>query len=503
MLSDPEFISLVKASYEKNLFCIEYILDEKVNEFANQLKGANDEYLSARADDILDVYGKVLDRLIGIKISSFDNIPSHSILVSESLNPSDAILLSKYSIKALVLHQGGKNSHLSILARTYSIPLVFGINNVINILETGETVIVDGNDARIIVNPDEDTIKNYQSILQTQTNRKKELSAFVSKKALSKDGTQLSFYANIGSVEDAKLALENGATGIGLFRTEFLFMDNATKSRSIIDEEEQVKTYKEVLQIMQDKPVTIRTLDAGGDKIIDATGMPSDIEKNPLLGLRAIRFCLNRTDIFKTQLRALYRASIYGNLKIMIPLITTVEQLQQTKQLITEVQNELTRNNISFKKDVPLGIMIETPSASVIADILAQDCDFFSIGTNDLTQYMLCVDRENEAVAKLFQELNPAVLRQIQYTFNSGQAASIPVSVCGEMASRPLTLLPLLGIGITTFSMSPTKISEAKEFVSQFDYTTIQALAKKTALCSTSAEVESLVARCISTNSAN
>jgi len=502
MLSDPEFISLVKASYEKNLLCIEYILDQKVNEFANQLKSAHDEYLSARAEDILDVYGKVLDYLLKIKTSAFDSIPQNSILVAESLNPSDAILLSKYSLKALVLHQGGKNSHLSILARTYSIPLVFGITNVVNMLKTGSYAIVDGTNANIFTDPDEKTIKKYQILLENENNRKKKLNAFASKPAVTKDGVSFLFYANIGSVEDAKMALQNGATGIGLFRTEFLFMDSATKSRAVIDEEEQFETYKQVLQIMQDKPVTIRTLDAGGDKVIEATGMPTGIEKNPLLGWRAIRFCLDRTDIFKTQLRALYRASVFGNLKIMIPLISTVEQLVQTKQIIKEVQTDLKRDNIQFKEDVPLGIMIETPSASVMADIFAQQCDFFSIGTNDLTQYMLCVDRENETVSKLFQELNPSVLRQIQYTFSSAQKAAIPVSVCGEMTSHPLTILPLLATGIKTLSMSPTKISETKEFISQFNYTTILELEKKLAHCSTSTEVESIVAKCISENSA-
>ncbi|OJF75851.1 MAG: phosphoenolpyruvate--protein phosphotransferase [Treponema sp. CETP13] len=497
MLSDPEFILLVKASYEKSLVCIEYILEQKVTEFANQLKMANDEYLSARADDILDVYGKVLNILTNTPETSFEQIPPNSILVADSLNPSDAIFLFKSSIKALILKEGGTNSHLSILARTYNIPLVFGIKNILTYIESGNTVIVDGNEALVFVSPNTQTIETYAKKITTENNRKNNLRSFILQNACTKDNISLSFYANIGSIDDAKLSAENGADGIGLFRTEFLFMSNATTNGLIISEEKQFETYKKVLEIMKDKPVTIRTLDAGGDKLIEAEGMPSNNEKNPLLGWRAIRFCLDRTDIFKTQLRALYRASVFGYLKIMIPLITTVEQLDFTKELIREVQEELTLEKIPFNANVPVGIMIETPSATILADIFAQKCDFFSIGTNDLTQYILCVDRENQAVSNLFQELNPAVLRQIEYTFLTSQKAKIPLSVCGEMASRSKTILPLIAMGIKDFSMSPAKLSETKEFISHFSYTTITSLKEKIQKCSTAAQVEDIVSECI------
>ncbi|HZK20480.1 MAG TPA: putative PEP-binding protein, partial [Treponemataceae bacterium] len=301
-------------------------------------------------------------------------------------------------------------------------------------------------------------------------------------------------------LEDAHKAIECGAAGIGLFRTEFLFINKASKTSLLMSENEQFEIYKEVLQIMSDKPVTIRTLDAGADKIINAKGMPSGNEKNPLLGWRAIRFSLDRKDIFKTQIRALYRASVFGNLKIMIPLITHVEQLQKTKQLINEVQEELTLQNIAFNKNIPLGIMIETPSASIMSDVFAHQCDFFSLGTNDLTQYLLCVDRENTIVSNLFQELNPAVLRQIQYTILSANAASIPISVCGEMASNLQNLLLLLGMGIRTLSITPTKISEAKEFISCLRYTDLVALAKRIPLCATTADVQTIITTFLNEN---
>lgn len=492
MLSDPDFLSQVKLFFTESLFNIEYVLSSKVNEFADKLRISGDPYLTERASDIVDVYEKVLDKLTKYIPFSFDHIPPDSILVAESLSPSDSYILSKYSISALVLQNGGLNSHLSILARTYGIPLVFGLENISYLISNNDFLIVDGVQGKVFSHPDEETIGNYKIKFSKEASYKAELAKFTKRSAVTADGTAISIFANIGTVEEAKLALESGASGIGLFRTEFLFMNNMN-THNIFSEEEQFLAYKEVLTMFGDKPVTIRTLDAGGDKIIKAEGMPSGNEKNPLLGWRAIRFCLDRTDIFKTQLRALLRAGVYGTLKIMLPLLTDLSQLITTKKLIQEAMAELKNDKIPFNPHIPLGIMIETPAAAIMADVLAINCDFFSIGSNDLTQYTLCVDREDSIVASLFTELHPSVLRLIKYTVLSANQNGIPISVCGEMASDPITMTLLLGYGVKILSMSPTKINPAKEFLSKINYTDIKAVTEQTALLSSASDIKQVI----------
>ena len=375
--------------------------------------------------------------------------------------------LFRKKIKALVLQEGGVSSHISILARTYGVPSVFGVENPTSGIETGNTVVVDATKSLVIVEPDITIRNDYQTKQENAEKRIKELAQFVSQKAQTKDGVPIMIYANIGTVEDAYLAKDEGAEGIGLFRTEFMFMEAAEKN-TLLDEEEQFEAYKNVLQIMEGKSVTIRTLDAGGDKIINLKGMPGIEEKNPLLGCRAIRFCLQQKDIFKTQLKALYRAGIYGNLKILLPMITSPEQVDETRKLISEVKEELLKEGKSFKDDIPLGVMIETPAAAIISDYLADRCDFFSIGSNDLTQYINAVDRENTDVAHLYDELHPAVLRMIKHSVLSASQSDIPISVCGEMAGREESLKCLIGMGIRSISVSPKLISEVKQILSKF-----------------------------------
>jgi phosphotransferase system enzyme I (PtsI) len=366
-----------------------------------------------------------------------------------------------------VLQEGGVSSHISILARTYGVPSVFGVENPTSGIETGNTVVVDATKSLVIVEPDITIRNDYQTKQENAEKRNKELATFVTQKAQTKDGIPIIIFANIGTVEDAYLAKEEGAEGIGLFRTEFMFMEAAEKN-NILDEEEQFEAYKTVLQIMGDKSVTIRTLDAGGDKIINLKGMPGIEEKNPLLGCRAIRFCLQQKEIFKTQLRALYRAGIYGNLKILLPMITSPAQVDETRRLISEVKEELLKEGKSFKDDIPLGVMIETPAAAIISDYLADRCDFFSIGSNDLTQYINAVDRENTDVAHLYDELHPAVLRMIKHSVLSASQSDIPISVCGEMAGREESLKCLVGMGVRVISVSPKLISPTKQMLSNF-----------------------------------
>lgn len=466
MLEDTEFINQIKSEYEKNSLNIECIIDKKVKESADQLRSLGDAYLAERASDILDVYGRVVHSMLGYKTADLDAVPEGAIIAAHSLQPSQAMVLFQKGIDGLILCEGGVSSHMAILARTYGVPAVFGIDKIEASLPHETEVILDANKALIIADPDEETKKDY-ILHKTETEQRlSKLAAFITKKAVTKDGTVIQIFANIGSVDEAKIAEKEGADGIGLFRTEFLFMRSAEQNE-LLDEHTQYNSYTEVLEIMKGKPVTIRTLDAGGDKVIPMEGMPGQNEKNPLLGNRAIRFCLSRPDIFKTQLRALYRAGVHGKLKIMLPLLTDLDQLKKTKKLIHEVHVELESEKIPFNKDIPLGIMIETPAAAIIADLFASQCDFFSIGTNDLTQYTISVDRDNMQTAYLFSEMHPAVLRMIRYTAASAHQAGIPVSVCGEMASRTESLELLIGLGIRNISMSPGKISEVKSFLSQ------------------------------------
>lgn len=476
MLNDEEFIKQIKLNFDNANFNIDFVVNSVVQESASLLRHTNDSYLSQRADDILDVFGKVIDRILGNKIENIEDLDSNSIIVAQNLSGSFAISLFQKGIKGLLLSDGGLSSHMAILARSYGIPFVFGIHKLEEEIQHGDIIILDANEGKILISPDDKTKDTYFKIKNEEENKEKLLAHYIPLKGKTKDGTAIQLCANIGSVAEAHLALQHGAEGIGLFRTEFLFMD-AEQPSDLLDEEKQYETYSEVLKIMADKPVVIRTLDAGGDKVLALKEKPltksgkkisyklNEKEENPLLGNRAIRFCLNQKDIFKTQLRALYRASEYGKLFIMLPLITHKEQIIETKKLIAEIFEELEKENISFNKNTPLGIMIETPAAAILAEEFAKEVDFFSIGTNDLTQYTLCVDRENTLVSELFQETHPAVLSLIDMTSKAAQQNNIHISVCGEMAARENEIKALLKSGIRSLSMRANKISEVKAFL--------------------------------------
>lgn len=471
MLSDPDFLGQLKKEHTEQSVCIEWVVDNKAREYAGMLRSSGDSYLIERAEDILDVYGKVIDNLMGDIQVSCESIPERAILAARFLSPSDAVFLSKKHLAAVILDKGAANSHLAILARTYGIPLVFGIEDIENRIHTGDNVIVDGSNGTIFVHPDEKTSIEYDKKIAGIAAEREKLTVFSNKSAQTKDGITVNLYANIGSAEEARLALEEGADGIGLFRTEFLFMQSG-----LISEERQFEEYRSVLEIMKDKPVVIRTLDVGGDKIVNIPGFSFEEEKNPLLGCRAIRFCLKMPALFKTQLRALLRAGVYGSLKIMLPLITDAEQIRQTKILIEEIKTELRGKNIPFNDNIPLGIMIETPAAAIMADELAKEADFFSIGSNDLTQYALCVDRENTQTAGLFNELHPAVRRLIFRIACAAQKQGIPLSVCGEMAADKIRMPFLMSAGINSFSVTPKKIALLKEYLSHFTAEHIESL---------------------------
>lgn len=483
MLEDPVFNKELKDFFQRELFNIEYSVNFKAEEYAARLRQSGNEYLSERAQDITDIFGRVLDEMLDIHPFDINSVPDGSVIIANSLSSSDTIVLSRRKIAGLVLSEGGISSHVVILARNYGIPTILGINGLVKKVHNGETVIVDGKSAELLVSPDKSTIQDYKKKIREEFTRKQALKEYLDKPALTKDGVQFQLLANIGTIEEARIAKDEGADGIGLFRTEFLFMaENGASLNAAarsFSEQTQFEAYKAVLEIMGDKPVTIRTLDAGGDKSINSVDIPVLDEKNPLMGLRAVRLSLANPQVFKTQLRALYRASVYGNLKIMFPLISSVSQVRQCLELVKDVQQELTAENIPFKKDIPVGIMVETAGAALVSDCLSKLCDFFSLGTNDLTQYTLAVDRENPHVADLYNEFNLAVLRLIQMTLNSAQDANIPVSVCGEMAGRADSVMVLGGMGIRTLSMSPKLISSTKELLSRFSIKELEAISAK------------------------
>lgn len=483
MLEDPVFISELKTDLETKRMSIEFLLQDKTESYADRLRNSGNDYLAERAQDIEDIFGSVLDDLLDIHVFSIDEIPDDSVIIATNLTPSQTIVLSKKRIAGLALIEGGISSHVAILARNYDIPAVFGAEEVTKQIKTGQQVIVDGTAGEVIVSPDEITLADYIKKIKLENEHKARLLKFRNLPGQTKDGTRFTMMANIGTPKEARMALEEGADGIGLFRTEFLFMADTTTKHKLanraLSEEEQFKAYKEVLEIMGDKPVTIRTLDSGGDKNISVNDIPKIEETNPLMGLRAIRLTLNYPALFKTQLRALYRASVYGNLKIMLPLITNVDQVRKAKALAKEVMEELEAEDIPFNKNVPMGIMVETAAAAIVADCMAKECDFFSIGTNDLTQYTLGVDRENKNVAHLFNEFHLAVLRLIQNTIEAAVSSKIDVSVCGEMAGKVNSAMVLAGMGVRTLSMSPKQISSVKEMLSKITVQELQAVSEK------------------------
>ena len=476
MLADTVFINEVKTAFEEELFNIEYILDKKIEEYAERLRASGNEYLTERAKDIWDVFGRVLNELLDYHPFDIKSVPDGSVIVAREMNPADTMILSKRKIAGLALTEGGISSHVSILARNYGIPLIFALNRITSEIKTGETVIVDGKKGVTISKPTPKTLEKYRVKIQEEEEHQKKLKLFRTKPGQTKDGVKFNILANIGTLEEAEIACKEGADGIGLFRTEFLFMSEnhnqaqagSDKGGSKFSEEIQFETYKKVLEIMKDKPVSIRTLDAGGDKLINSIEIPLKEEKNPLMGPRAVRLSLAYPNFLKIQLRALYRASVFGQLKIILPLITSVEQVIEIRKIIETVQQELTVEGKPFRKDVPVGIMIETAAAAIISDCLAKYSDFFSLGTNDLTQYTIGIDRENPAVAPLYNEFHLAVLRMINTTITNAAKHNIPISVCGEMASRKDSVIVLGGMGIRTLSMTPKQISNVKEILSRF-----------------------------------
>ncbi|MBP1743947.1 MAG: ptsI [Firmicutes bacterium] len=467
LLEDPEFTGAAIENVAKNKISAENAVQELIDMYAAIFASIDDEYLRERMADVKDVGRRLLNNLCGGTEDELSNLPENTIVVAHDLTPSDTAQLDKSKVAAFLTDIGGKTSHSAIMARTLEIPAVVGMADITCSVSTGDLVIVDGVKGEVLINPDSGTLSHYRALKETYEIEKKQLRSLIGKKIIDKNGRHIEIAANIGSPEDVSKVLENGAEGIGLFRTEFLYMDR----ESMPDEEEQYEAYKTVLEKMENKPVVIRTLDIGGDKRLKYLEMPDEL--NPFLGYRATRLCLDRPEIFKIQLRALLRASVYGNLKIMFPMISSLREFIEAKGILDECRNELKAEGISPSEDIEVGIMVEIPSAALTADELAKHVDFFSIGTNDLIQYTIAADRMNEKVSYLYEPMHPAVLKLIRMTIEEAHKAGKWCGMCGEMASDESAIPTLLEYGLDEFSMSASSILGAKKFIlSNPDYRT-------------------------------
>ena len=462
MLSDPFMTGQMEEMIASGS-CAEAALDSVCQMYIEMFSNVDDELMRQRATDIRDIRTRMLRLLLGVSSVDIASVPAGTVLAAKDLTPSMTVGLKKENISAILTEIGGKTSHSAILARALEIPAVLGIPQVLDQVSDGQQAIVDGESGEVILSPDEDTLKRYTAQWKEQQEQKAMLSVYRDRKTQDADGRNYELYSNIGSVAEAQIALENGAEGIGLFRTEFLFMDRT----AMPIEQEQYEAYKAVSDIMQGKEVIIRTLDVGGDKEISYLKMES--EQNPFLGWRAIRYCLEESDLFKVQLRALLRAGAeHKNIKIMLPLVTGVQEIRAAKQLLEECKQELAAQGIAYDDNIQVGIMIETPAAALIADLLAKEAAFFSIGTNDLTQYTLAVDRGNAKVENLYTTLHPAVLRSIRSIIRAAKEAKIPVGMCGEAAADPALIPLLLEFGLDEMSVSASSILKTRKIVSQW-----------------------------------
>ncbi|MEX1030665.1 MAG: phosphoenolpyruvate--protein phosphotransferase [Paenibacillaceae bacterium] len=488
ILEDPEFMKEVQGIIQRQYKAAEVAVKEVIDHFTSMFDLIDDEYMKERRTDIKDVGNRLLQHLLGAPDIQLPQDTHPFILVAKELSPSQLAHLNPELVLGIATLVGGKNSHAAIMARSMGIPFVISLEDkLLTPIVTGDKLIIDGDQGVVYIEPDAPLKDEYRERQhQIRVNRLK-LREQAQSPSITKDGLTVSLNANISSEKELELALKNGAEGVGLFRTEFLYMHRS----SFPDEEQQYNVYRNVAEIMGERPIVIRTLDIGGDKHLDYYSFPE--EDNPFLGYRAIRFSLDRHDIFRTQLKAILRASQYGNIKIMYPMISSMEELHEANFLLQEAKHELRREGIPFKDDIQVGIMIEVPAAVMIADWLAQEVDFFSIGTNDLIQYVLAVDRMNDNIAYLYDPFHPAIIRMIQLTVEAAERNGIAVSVCGEIAGDPEALPLLLGLGVRDFSMSAHSILDVKNRLLALNVSECRSLFKSILTCKTGEEIRVLM----------
>ncbi|NBD23230.1 phosphoenolpyruvate--protein phosphotransferase [Paenibacillus glycinis] len=459
LLEDPDLIDAILEKIGQESMNAEYALHETAQGFIDLLLSMDNELLRARAADVRDVSGRLMSRLRGVSYAAVSAISEPCVLVAEDLTPSDTAQLNPDYVLGFVTEIGSRTSHSAIMARSLEIPAIVGAGTEAADIETGTMIIMDAEQGSVIVEPSDEELTAYQARKVEYDRRKDELRKLMDQPTVSQDGHRVELAANIGSVEDLQKVLANGAEGIGLFRTEFLYMGRA----ALPSEEEQFHVYKHVLERMEGKPVVIRTLDIGGDKELPYMKLPA--ESNPFLGLRAIRLCLDRQELFRTQLRALLRASVHGQLKIMFPMIAVAAELREAKRLLREEKEKLLREGVPVSESIEVGIMVEVPAAALAADMLAKEADFFSIGTNDLIQYTMAADRMNENVAYLYQPCHPSILRLIRMVIQAAAKEGKWVGMCGEMAGDQTAIPVLLGMGLHEFSMSASSILPARALI--------------------------------------
>ena len=483
---DEGIVEMVDSSIDAGM-CAEQAVTEAYDMYYNMFAGMEDELFRERAADVADVKTGLLCGLLGQELVDLSSLPENTIVVVHELTPSMTADIDKNNVAAIVTETGGRTSHAAIICRALEIPAVLSVENACSNMYNGMLAIVDGTKGEVIAGPDDDALETYRIKAKQLAEEKAALEAYRGIKTTTADGIEKILVANIGNPKDADGALEYDCEGVGLFRSEFLFMD----AQELPSEDEQFSAYQKVALKMKDKPVIIRTLDVGGDKEIPYMDLPK--EENPFLGYRAIRYCLANPEEYKVQLTALLRASAFGDIKIMVPLVTCIDEIRYVKHLVKECKADLDARGIAYNPDIEIGTMVETPAASLIADILAAECDFFSIGTNDLIGYTMCADRGQDKVAYLYNPYQPAVLRSLQRIIGEANKAGIMVGMCGEAAADPLFIPVLIGFGLDEFSVSAPSVLKARRIISQWTKAEADALVEKIMKLETDAEVKAVL----------
>lgn len=487
ILEDPEMLQQIEKKIQDDKVNAEWALKEISEMFIAMFDAMDNEYMKERAADIKDVTSRLMKKLLNIEEVNFGLLANEVIIVARDLTPSDTSQIDKKKVLGFITEIGGRTSHSAIMARTLELPAIVAVKDITNIVKNGDLIVFDGEEGLIFINPEEKIVKLYEEKKAEYNKSQKELELLIGKESITTDGIKVELSANIGTPKDLESVLNNDAEGIGLYRSEFLYMDRA----SAPTEEEQYEAYKEVAEKMKNKPVVIRTLDVGGDKELDYLNLPK--EMNPFLGYRAIRVCLDKVDIFKTQLRAILRASAYGNIKIMFPMISSIEELRAAKVILEGVKNELLCENITFNEKLEVGIMVEIPAAAIISDLFAKEVDFFSIGTNDLIQYTTAVDRMNEKISHLYNPFHPALLRLVKMVIDNAHTENKWVGMCGEVAGDPKLIPILIGMGLDEFSMSPISILKARGIIRNISQEKMRDLANQVVNLPTATEVEKFI----------
>lgn len=488
LLNDPMLTNEIESAITGDNVCSEFAIETVCTMYADMFASMDDELMQQRATDMRDIKVRLQQVLQGVKPVDIAALPEGSVIVAKDLTPSMTAGINPANVAGIVTEMGGRTSHSAILARALEIPAVVAVPGILGQVEDGAEMIVDGSEGVVLAAPSEEEKAEYTAKRDQFLKEKKELEQYIGKPTVTRDGVEIELVANIGNPDDVDKVLQYDGEGVGLFRTEFLFMDRT----AMPTEEEQFEAYKKVAIALNGRPVIIRTLDIGGDKEIPYMGLQKD--ENPFLGYRAIRFCLDRKDdVYRPQLRALLRASAFGQIKIMIPMVTCIEEIREAKALIEEIKKELDEKGIAYNKEIKVGIMVETAAASLMADVFAKEVDFFSIGTNDLTQYTMSVDRGNEKVSYLYSTFNPAVLRSIRNIIKCGREAGIMVGMCGEAASDPMMIPLLLAFGLNEFSMSSSAILKARKMITGYSEAELQAVADKAMSFVSAKEIENFM----------